>query len=191
MIEFRSTAYLALGANLPSHAGSPEKTLALAIQTLSESGVQVVAQSRFFATPCFPKGAGPDYVNAVIKVTTDLSAKQLLGLCHRIEGQFHRKREIRWGTRTIDLDILSHDDRVLPDLPTFKAWLELPRDEQVRRTPAQLILPHPRLQDRAFVLVPLCDIAPDWVHPVLHRTANELRALLSAEELSSIRELGS
>jgi 2-amino-4-hydroxy-6-hydroxymethyldihydropteridine diphosphokinase len=189
VIEFRSTAYLALGGNLPSHAGSPEITLAKAVREITEDGPVLKSQSRYFSTPCFPAGAGPDYVNAVIEIACNLTPSELLDLCHRVEENYNRTRERRWGMRTLDLDILSFDDIVLPDLAVFQFWRQLSLSEQVSQAPDQLILPHPRIQDRAFVLVPLCDIAPNWMHPVLQQTASELCALLPAVDVASIRPI--
>lgn len=79
--------------------------------------------------------------------------------------------------RTLDIDLLAMGDSVLPDAETQDRWRLLPMEQQVRATPDRLILPHPRLQDRAFVLVPLADVAPDWVHP---RTGQSVRAMLAA-----------
>ena len=79
--------------------------------------------------------------------------------------------------RTLDIDLLAMGDSVLPDAETHDRWRSLPAEAQIRSTPDQLILPHPRLQDRAFVLVPLADVAPDWVHP---RTGQSVRQMLAA-----------
>ncbi|MBE1285903.1 MAG: 2-amino-4-hydroxy-6-hydroxymethyldihydropteridine diphosphokinase [Rhodobacteraceae bacterium] len=182
MTGIRSISHIALGGNLPSDVGSPRFTLSAAISRLSDHGMVIRAISRFFSTPCFPPGAGPDYVNAAVTVEYDGSAQQLLQELHDVEASFQRVRDQRWGMRTLDLDVLSFGDRVCPDLAGYEAWLNLPPEEQVKATPDQLILPHPRLQDRAFVLVPLNDIAPNWRHPVLGKTVRDmLEALPEAE----------
>ncbi len=96
---------------------------------------------------------------------------------HAVESQFGRKRVQRWGMRTLDIDLLAFGDSVLPDPETHDFWRKMPAESQVGTTPETLILPHPRLQDRAFVLVPLADVAPDWVHP---RTGLSVREMLAA-----------
>jgi 2-amino-4-hydroxy-6-hydroxymethyldihydropteridine diphosphokinase len=126
-----------------------------------------VQQSGLYATPCFPAGAGPDYVNAALALFTDLPAASVLKALHKIEADFGRQRVQRWGQRTLDLDLLALGTQVAPDLATFDRWQNLPLETQKLRAPDQLILPHPRLHERAFVLVPLADVAPTWCHPVL------------------------
>ncbi|MBB3984296.1 2-amino-4-hydroxy-6-hydroxymethyldihydropteridine diphosphokinase [Sagittula marina] len=97
---------------------------------------------------------------------------------HEIEADFGRARLQRWGSRTLDLDLLAVGDTILPDPETYDTWQRLTPQEQTCQTPDQLILPHPRLQDRAFVLVPLMDVAPTWQHPVLRQSTAELCAAL-------------
>ena len=189
MTEIRSKALIALGGNLPSALGEPKNTLVSAIAELSRRGLYVQLLSRFFLTPCFPAGAGPDYINAVIQVESDVSSTDLLAILHDVEAQFARVRDQRWGMRTLDLDLIALDDRVLPDLVTYQHWKTLAPDEQARQAPEQLILPHPRLQDRGFVLVPLCDIAPNWVHPVLGLSAMEMMAALPKGSVAEVQPL--
>ncbi|MQQ08665.1 2-amino-4-hydroxy-6-hydroxymethyldihydropteridine diphosphokinase [Epibacterium sp. SM1979] len=179
-------ALVALGGNLPMGDMLPVETLTRAISALEEAGVKPLKVSRFFTTPCFPKGAGPDYVNAALATETDLAAPDLLAILHEVEAAFSRQRDQRWGMRTLDLDLLAMDEQVAPDLATYTRWLNLPKKEQVAVAPDQLILPHPRIQDRGFVLIPLCDVAPDWVHPVLKQSAKQMAAALSAEEINEI-----
>jgi 2-amino-4-hydroxy-6-hydroxymethyldihydropteridine diphosphokinase len=184
-------ALIALGANLPFERDPPAATLQQAIKALSTEGLDVLAVSRFYATPCFPAGAGPDYVNAAVLVECshppDL-ASILRGL-HQVEARFGRKRVQRWGMRTLDLDLLAVGDSVLPDPATQDAWRTLAADEQSQQVPDQLILPHPRLQDRAFVLVPLADIAPDWVHPRTGRSVREMLAALPEADRDAVKPL--
>ncbi len=100
-----------------------------------------------------------------------------------------RKRIVRWGERVIDIDLISFNEQVKPDTETYQEWVDLPLEQQKTKAPEQLILPHPRVQDRAFVLVPLCDISEDWVHPVLKLTARQLRDSLPDTEVDSVQAI--
>jgi 2-amino-4-hydroxy-6-hydroxymethyldihydropteridine diphosphokinase len=189
MTQFRSKALICLGGNQDSKVGHPAQTLLAALLYMAGQGLTIRAVSRFFSTPSFPGGISPDYVNATICITADLSPPALLNLLHRTEGRFGRARDQRWGSRTLDLDLLAVGQAILPDKPTFQRWHDLPGSDQARLAPDQLILPHPRIQDRAFVLVPLMDIAPDWVHPVLGHSVADLGAKLSRADVDAVRPL--
>ncbi|AHC99418.1 2-amino-4-hydroxy-6-hydroxymethyldihydropteridine pyrophosphokinase [Leisingera methylohalidivorans DSM 14336] len=183
------TSLIALGGNLPVDADAPQATLSKAVAALQSDDVVLRRVSRFFQTPCFPAGAGPDYVNAAVAVETSLTARALLARLHEIEEQFDRVREQRWGMRTLDLDLIDHGGAVLPDADGFARWQGLPLETQMQEAPGQLILPHPRIQDRAFVLVPLCDITPRWRHPVLQKTAAGLLAELPPADVAEVTPL--
>ena len=180
---------IALGSNLSWDGKQPDKILRDTLAALSENGLAPAQISRFFSTPCFPAGAGPDYVNAAACLKTSLNAGQILEVLHQIEASFGRIRARRWGGRTLDLDLLAVGDTVAPDLATWTKWRNLALDRQLKDAPDQLILPHPRLQDRAFVLVPLLDVAADWRHPVLGATIAEMVAALPAADFAAVRPL--
>ncbi len=142
--------------------------------------------SRFFRTPAFPAGAGPDFVNAAFTVDWTGSADSLLDLLHGVEAEAGRTRTHRWEARVLDLDLLALGDQVHPDAPTQTAWRNMPLAEAATRAPEQLILPHPRLQERGFVLVPLADVAPDWRHPL---TGDTVRAMLDRLPPAELQEI--
>lgn len=180
---------LGLGSNLQSDFGDPAATISAACLAIQSESGRIVSVSRFYATPCLPAGAGPDYVNAVLILSTQLSAEALLATLHVIENRFARVRGQRWGARTLDLDLLDYGGAVQPDAAIWQHWYRLAPERQAQEAPECLILPHPRIQDRGFVLVPLAEIAPDWVHPVLGRSARQLLASLPAEDISAISPL--
>lgn len=145
--------------------------------------------SELYATPAFPAGAGPDFVNAAIRVQTTLHAAEIMAALHRIEADAGRERVVRWGQRTLDLDLIGLDDVVLPDARAHAFWRDLPLDQQAKTAPDQLVIPHPRVQDRSFVLVPLADVAPDWVHPLLGLTVTQMRDARPLDEIASVRRI--
>lgn len=182
-------ALIALGSNLPDGTAGPEAIVAAALDRLAPAGDRLVASSRPYRTPCFPAGAGPDYVNAAAVIETRAGPRALLAHLHALEAEFGRTRVQRWGSRTLDLDLLAHGQTVLPDAATQDTWRRLPTEQQIGRTPDRLILPHPRLQDRAFVLVPLADVAPDWVHPLTGLSVTAMLAALPDHARQEIRPI--
>ena len=187
--QFRSLILVAMGSNQDSPLVAVRETIPFALTILSEMGAVIRKVSPLYATPCFPAGAGPDYVNGAALLEVVGSPKQALALLHTVEAQLGRERLQRWGQRTLDLDLLAVGQTVLPDRETALTWINLPLEEQVRTTPDRLILPHPRLQDRAFVLGPLKDIASNWVHPLTGRTVQQMYDALPQEDKNSLKPL--
>lgn len=179
---------VALGGNLDFDGTLPQDTIAAGLLSLQLPRLVLHSKSRFFQTPCFPVGAGPDYVNAaaVFWADADMRPADVLAHFHDVEQNFGRARDKRWGGRTLDIDLLAMGDAVLPDVTTYAKWRDLPADQQSQLAPDQLILPHPRLQDRAFVLVPLMDVAPDWHHPVLGLTVRQMCAALPQADRDAV-----
>jgi 2-amino-4-hydroxy-6-hydroxymethyldihydropteridine diphosphokinase len=135
-------AFLGLGANLGDRAAALQQ----AVDALDAAhGTRVVAVSRVYETDPLGGPEQPDYLNAVVALETDRSARELLELAQRLERDAHRVRAVRWGPRTLDVDVL------------------LVGDEHVDER--DLVVPHPRMWERAFVLVPLADVAPGLVPP--------------------------
>lgn len=183
------SAYIALGGNVTSPLGPPKTTLQEALKRLSGDSVNIALTSRFYATPAFPAGSGPDFVNAVVAVDTTLPPADLLARLHDVERQLGRDRKKRWSARTIDLDLVAYGNVIHPSRKAYMGWHDLPLEDQQRIAPDGLILPHPRIQDRSFVLGPLCDVAPDWVHPVLGHTARALFDALPQADRDSLKPL--
>ena len=150
---FFHTAYVALGSNL----GDKEANLRKALQLLQERGVEVVKTSSFICTEPYGVTDQPQFLNGVCEVRTSLVPLALLHTLLEIEQEMGRVRLRHWGERNIDLDLLLYEDVVM-DIP-------------------QLKLPHPDMQNRDFVLLPLAEIAPELVHPTLQKSIEELSNL--------------
>lgn len=132
---------------------------------MQQSGLIIEAVSSLWHSPAWPAGLGhPDYVNAVIKVSSQLSAENLLQMLHDIEAQLGRERTERNAPRPIDLDIIDYAGQVKKASPT---------------------LPHPRAVDRPFVLLPLMEITPNWRHPVTNEASLEALAKLTPDDVLS------
>lgn len=158
---------IGLGANLPgADHGSPRDNLVAALRDIEAAGVRVVGRSGWYASAPVPASDQPDYVNAVAALDTDLAPGPLLTLLHDIETRLGRVRSVRDAARIIDIDLLDYHGKTDPGWP---------------------MLPHPRMADRAFVLRPLRDIAPDWRHPA---TGEGVSALLArAADRADVRPL--
>lgn len=183
-------ALISLGSNEDSLWGDPRQTVQKAMFAVGELSEKPADLSALYATPAFPAGAGPDFVNAAMVLFTKLSAPDLLTRLHEIEAAAGRKRNRRWGQRTLDLDLIALGDTVLPDPKTQAGWRSLSPQDQQTMTPNEIILPHPRLQDRAFVLVPMLDVAANWVHPLLGRSITQLCADLQDGARAEVVRLG-
>lgn len=156
---------IGLGANLPSKVGAPAETLEAALRALDAGPHRVRARSRLYRSRAVSAIAQPDYVNAVARLETEFGPGALLDRLMEVEAVFGRKRRLRDEPRPLDLDILDYHGTVT-----------IPKPEADGEG-GGLVLPHPRMADRAFVLLPLLDVAPDWRHPA---TGESAQALLAA-----------
>jgi 2-amino-4-hydroxy-6-hydroxymethyldihydropteridine diphosphokinase len=179
-----SEAIIAFGANLPADGRSPAEAVVMAMDQLDPEGAG--RRSRLFRTPAFPAGSGPDFVNAAMVLPWSGPAADLLARLHEIEAAFGRTRNARWEARRMDVDLIAFGDQVLPDRETQAAWAGLSPEAASDQAPDRLIVPHPRLAERAFVLVPVADIAPDWRHPLTKQTIRAMLKTCPPEDVVSV-----
>jgi 2-amino-4-hydroxy-6-hydroxymethyldihydropteridine diphosphokinase len=165
-LDARGKVLLGLGANRPGSWGEPAKTLRRALRELERGGVSVLAVSELYQTAAMGQPRQRPYLNAVALTSTSLPAPALLRLLKQIEARAGRRGGRPWGERTLDLDILDYKGLRLN-------WSRRRRGSPRARV-RPLVLPHPELDQRAFVLRPLLDVAPNWRHPVLKVGARAL-----------------
>lgn len=167
--------YIALGANQPAQykgeTVSPAETFVLAIAQLKRFGVEVVRRSNLWQSPAWPDPkVQPPYINGVIEVESELSPLNLLAMLKQTEAVFGRVATVRNAPRPLDLDILDYGGKVL--------------------TGKTLILPHPRMLTRPFVLMPLAEVAPNWRDPIKKHAITNWTARLALEDVAPLRRLG-
>ena len=156
---------IALGANLPSSAGPPADTLRAALSSLAGRGITIERVSGFYASAAWPDPSDPVYVNAAASLRTALGPSDLLRVLHAVEGSFGRERGRPNAPRPLDLDLLDYESLIQAGPPA---------------------LPHPRMAERLFVLLPLRDIAPRWRHPA---TGTDVASLIASAPPMDIRAL--
>lgn len=159
---------IGVGGNLPSRFGDPRQTCEAAVAALAKHGLTVLRRSRWYRTAPVPASDQPWYVNGVAAVAGSDDPFEVLRLLNAVEADFGRVRAERNGPRVIDLDLLAHGAAVL-DAP-------------------DLHLPHPRMHQRAFVLLPLAEVAPGWVHPSSGRSVEALIAALPPDQVAEPME---
>jgi len=154
-----------LGSNLAAPGlQSSQDVLENAVKSLKMRGVSLLRCSSWFRSAPVPVSDQPWFLNGVAVVATDLAPQRLLATLHEVEAEYSRVRSVRNASRTLDLDLLAYGARVIDE-------------------PEGLKLPHPRLAERAFVLEPLVEVAPDWRHPITGLTATEMLARLPAGQV--------
>ncbi len=149
-------AVVALGGNLPGEPGSVQATLEAALVALAEAGLTPLARSRWWGSAAWPDASDPPFLNGVALVQTALDPMEMLDRLESVQAQFGPRDGPRNAPRVLDLDLIA----------LGRQTLDTPR----------LTLPHPRAAERLFVMGPLADVAPGWVHPVLGEAAEALAA---------------
>ena len=157
-VSLTGGVYIGLGANLPSEIGSPRQTLEEIVRRLVRPGIEVVRVSPWYESEPVPPSDQPWFVNGAAELRTGLRPTALLAVLHGLEQGLGRTRRSRWEARTLDLDLLDYCGLVVRSGPP--------------------VLPHPRVEERSFVLLPLRDIAPGWRHPETGKAIDVLIAAL-------------
>ena len=159
---------VAIGANLPGAEGqTPLATCRAAAEALGRlPGLRLLAVSRWYATAAVPPSGQPDYVNGVARLQGEADPAWLLAQLMAIEAAAGRRRSVPNAARTLDLDLIAMG--------------------ALQRAAPDPVLPHPRAHRRAFVLVPLADVAPNWRHPLLHQSVAELIAALPPQRIAML-----
>jgi 2-amino-4-hydroxy-6-hydroxymethyldihydropteridine diphosphokinase len=169
-----STLILALGANLRGRWGSPSEALSRASLELRQAGLKVIRASRIYETAALGPGRQTPYLNAVLVLDAHLAPGGLLRLIKSLERRAGRRLGVHWGPRCLDIDIVDLGGRQV-------GW------PSRLRSPGRLVLPHPEMHKRAFVLVPLLEVAPNWHHPALGTSGRALLARLGRRQRGSVR----
>ncbi len=157
---------IALGSNMPTKSGcSPAQIFQAALAAMRTNEIVPYLVSRYFSTPAWPDPSEPAFLNAVSAIHTRHSPKNLLTIFHKIENEFGRTRGARNASRTLDLDILDYNGRIAAGPPE---------------------LPHPRMTERAFVMLPLSEVAPTWRHPVTNVSLSEIITALPEADRARI-----
>lgn len=157
---------VAIGSNVAGPWGNPRQTVERALAELDRPPCRLVRASRLIMTSPMGDPDQPAFINAVAIIETALAAPQLLDHLHNLELEADRRRSVRWGPRTLDLDLLDHDGIIIAET------------DRVRTGHGLMVLPHRGIAERTFVLGPIAEIAPEWRHPVSGETAAEMLVLL-------------
>lgn len=162
--------FIGLGANLPSPThGGPVNTLNACLKRLNSGDIRVVNFSPWYESAPVPMSDQPWYINGVAQIETDLDARALLNRLLEVEHEFGRVRDEPNAPRVLDLDLIVYQDQIIEDAGTIED--------------KPFCIPHPRMHERAFVLLPLKDLQPDWQHPKLKVSVSELIARLPKDQI--------
>ena len=158
--------FLAIGSNL----GNKKRNVELAKLKLINADIKIIKSSNNYETLSWPNKKNPKFVNAVLKVKTNLSPKKLMQKCLQIEKELGRIRKLKNEPRICDIDIIDYNRKILSNIKKTK-----------------LFLPHPKMHKRIFILLPLYEIAKTWIHPVKKKTIKNLINSLDIEDLRAIK----
>jgi 2-amino-4-hydroxy-6-hydroxymethyldihydropteridine diphosphokinase len=167
MSETSSMILIGIGANLPGPDFTlPRDTCDAAVKALEQAGLVILHQSGWYKSAPVPASSQPWFINGVIAIEASLGPVDLLSTLHLIEEHFGRTRSKKDEARTLDLDLLAYEERVI-------GW---------DNSDASLIVPHPRMNERSFVLIPLQEIVPDWHHPALNLSLKQMIGALDPDQ---------
>ena len=160
---------LAFGSNLPFKNNSPQDNIEKAYEVLSKNGIKILNKSSIYRSEAYPNKNDPEFCNSVVSVDTDLEPVVLLKIILKIEESFDRKRYVKNSPRTLDIDIICFDDIVLNE--------------------KNLIIPHPEIQNRLFVLLPIQEINKNWLHPVLTKSVTNIIKEFDQKALNTVKKI--
>ena len=160
---------LAFGSNLPFKNNSPQDNIEKAYEVLSKNGIKILNKSSIYRSEAYPNKNDPEFCNSVVSVDTDLEPNVLLKIILKIEESFDRKRYVKNSPRTLDIDIICFDDIVLNE--------------------KNLIIPHPEIQNRLFVLLPIQEINKNWLHPVLTKSVTNIIKEFDQKALNTVKKI--
>jgi len=159
---------IGLGANLPTpEYGKPRATLGAALEAMNGDGIIIRKRAPWYESAPVPMSDQPWYVNGLCQIDTDLPPQKLVDYLLQVETRFGRQRALQNAPRILDLDLIAYGDVVISGIER-----------------AHLTVPHPRMSERAFVVLPLRDIAPEWHHPESEKSAEELEHELPADQIT-------
>ncbi len=184
--EGMKMALVALGSNVRGHWGAPREALAMAVRKLGEVGAVEAVSSLWRSVPFGPV-AQPSFLNAVLVMRADLSPHAMMRWLFRLENAAGRRRGRSWGPRPLDLDLLDHGGQVLAPSGAGRPSGALELHHLQRRG---LVLPHPAIAFRPFVLLPLTEVAPKWRYPLGGWTAEQALARLPGKVRAQCHRIG-
>jgi len=159
---------LALGSNLPFGSNTPKQNLECVYDLLELEGIKILKKSKIYFSEAYPNKLDPLFCNSAIFIETNLKPFDLLNIVLKIEKKFGRERKVKNSPRTLDIDIICYDNLILND--------------------ENLQIPHPNIQDRLFVLMPICDLNENWKHPIHSKTALEFIKSFSEEQINKLKK---